>query len=59
MTRPEPPTALDLKRLADRADRLDAADGLASLRDRFLLPDGVAYLDGNSLARFPPRCPAP
>jgi kynureninase len=28
---------------------LDAADALASARDRFILPAGVIYLDGNSL----------
>jgi kynureninase len=31
------------------ADALDAADPLAPLRARFVLPDGVSYLDGNSL----------
>jgi len=34
---------------------LDAADPLASFRDRFVIPDGdLLYLDGNSLGR-PPR----
>ncbi|AEA27216.1 kynureninase [Pseudonocardia dioxanivorans] len=45
--------------LAD-AERLDAADPLASFRDRFLVPDDpglVAYLDGNSLGR-PPKATA-
>ena len=35
-------------------DVLDAADPLASFRDRFVIePDLVAYLDGNSLGRLP------
>jgi kynureninase len=34
---------------AERAARLDAEDPLAPLRERFVLPDGVVYLDGNSL----------
>ena len=33
----------------EQARALDAADPLAHLRDRFALPGGVIYLDGNSL----------
>ena len=33
----------------DQCAAMDEADPLAPLRERFSLPDGVVYLDGNSL----------
>ncbi|MFE0514273.1 kynureninase [Streptomyces sp. NPDC058964] len=39
-----------------RAEKLDAADELAALRDRFVLDD-VVYLDGNSLGALPANVP--
>ena len=37
---------------------LDANDALAPLRSEFLLPEGVIYLDGNSLGVLPRATPA-
>src|SRR3954454_20135071 len=42
---------------ADEATQLDAVDPLAFARERFSLPEGVIYLDGNSLGALPKAAP--
>ena len=42
----------------EKAKQLDTADPLAFARERFLLPGGVIYLDGNSLGALPKAAPA-
>ncbi|MBU1605526.1 MAG: kynureninase, partial [Alphaproteobacteria bacterium] len=44
--------------MLEKARELDAADSLAPFRDRFDLPEGVIYLDGNSLGCLPRATPA-
>lgn len=39
--------------LEEHAAKLDAEDALAPMRDRFHVPDGMIYLDGNSLGLMP------
>jgi len=41
-----------------KAHELDASDRLAFARDRFVLPEGIIYLDGNSLGALPRAAPA-
>ncbi|MDP4573588.1 kynureninase [Qipengyuania sp. G39] len=43
--------------MIERARILDAGDPLAQYRDRFHVPEGVIYLDGNSLGCLPKATP--
>ncbi|MEO0871257.1 MAG: kynureninase [Pseudomonadota bacterium] len=43
--------------LIDKAREFDAADPLSAYRTRFHLPQGVIYLDGNSLGALPKATP--
>jgi len=42
----------------DDCARRDRADALAPLREQFMLPEGVIYVDGNSLGALPRATPA-
>jgi len=44
--------------LKQRAVDLDAADPLSGWRERFTIPEGLVYLDGNSLGVLPCTVPA-
>ena len=43
--------------MIERARILDAGDPLAQYRERFHVPNGVIYLDGNSLGCLPKATP--
>ncbi|MFJ9724725.1 kynureninase [Streptomyces sp. NPDC101209] len=52
-----PTATAQVEDLTEAAARLDADDPLAHLRERFLLPPDVVYLDGNSLGPLPAAVP--
>jgi kynureninase len=55
VTQPTGPPLADLQR--DDFAALDRSDPLAPLRERFVLPPGAIYLDGNSLGALPRSTP--
>ncbi len=48
---------MNLPTCREDALELDGLDEIAHLRDRFILPEGIIYLDGNSLGPLPAATP--